>query len=101
MHRLSKDSPSTTARNSSPASQALPHQQALPVLVQQALGGAGIAVEVVEMSLGDEAVQVFQARVVLHQQNHVVGPQLLGVAAGQGAVYLIHPVDVVVVLEAL
>ena len=53
------------------------------------------------MSLGDEAVQVFQARVVLHQQNHVVGPQLLGVAAGQGAVYLIHPVDVVVVLEAL
>ena len=77
------------------------HQQALPVLVQQALGGAGIAVEVVEMSLGDEAVQVFQARVVLHQQNHVVGPQLLGVAAGQGAVYLIHPVDVVVMLEAL
>ena len=77
------------------------HQQALPVLVQQALGGAGIAVEVVEMSLGDEAVQVFQARVVLHQQNHVVGPQLLGVAAGQGAVYLVHPVDVVVMLEAL
>ena len=53
------------------------------------------------MAGGDEPVQVFEAGLVFHQDDHVVGPELFGVAAGQGAVDLVHPLHAVVGLEAL
>ena len=75
------------------------HKQPLPVLVQQALGGAGGAVEVLQMPGGDEPVQVLQAGLVLHQQDHVVGPELFGVTPGQSPVDLVHPLHPVVGLQ--
>ena len=47
-------------------------EDALAVLQEQAFGHGGHAVEVFEVGLADHLVQVFQARAVLDQQDHVV-----------------------------
>ena len=62
------------------------HQQAVPVLDKLTFGDAGTLVKVVEVSHGNEAVQVFQPRQIAHQQYLVIAGQLFGVSAGQSAV---------------
>ena len=76
------------------------NEQALPVLVQQAFGNAGIAVVVVQVPLGDEPVEVLEARVVLYQNDLVVGPQLLGVAPGQSLVDVVDGTGPLVLPQA-
>ena len=47
-------------------------QQSLPVLVQQAPGHPGLFEEVGHMGLADDLIEVFQAHLVLHQDDEVV-----------------------------
>ena len=47
-------------------------EDALPVLIEQALRHRGIAVEVFEVGLRDHLVEIFQPPAVFHQQDHVV-----------------------------
>ena len=71
------------------------HQKPFPVLVQQAFGRAGSAVESSpDAPGGDEPVQVLQPGVVFHQQGSCGTPaSFLGSPPCQGAVDLVHPLD--------
>ena len=60
------------------------------MLHQQALGDSRVAVEVLEIGLGDHLVEVLQTLPVLHQQDHMVG--LGHVCAAQRVV---HRLDIV------
>ena len=73
----SQSLPSTTARKSSPASQAEPRISPSRFSLMRLLGMMGYTLEVLQMGQGDELVQVAQAGLVLGQHD-----QVLGLAAG-------------------
>ena len=52
------------------------NDQALPVLVQQAPGEPGIAVKIIDMGAGNQAVQVGPPDIVFCQNNDMVGREL-------------------------
>ena len=56
------------------------HDNALPVLVQQALGDGGHPLEVFQVGGGDHLIEIFQAHLVPGQQDDVLG-ETVGLAA--------------------
>ena len=69
----SQSFPSTTARNSSPASQAEPMMSPSRFSLMRDLGMMGVALEVFQVGQGDELIQVAQPHLVLGQDDQVLG----------------------------
>ena len=75
--------------------------QALTVLVEHAFRRAGALIEVIEVSVGNQLVQVLQADEVLHEDDLVVRRQLLRVAARERRVDVVHALRAEVVAQPL
>lgn len=63
-------------------------KQALAVLDQDAFGDARFFIKIFQMGLGDQLIQILKPRLVLHQNNLVIGTQLFGVTAREARVDL-------------
>ena len=76
-------------------------QKALPVLHQHTFRDSRLLIEIIQMSIGNQFIQIFQSCGIFHQNNLVIGTQFFYIAASQSRIDLGDLTDLIILLKPL